>query len=161
MKVLVTGGAGFIGSVLIPELITRGHSVRVLDNLSPQIHGNEPEKSPTASLIKDKVELIVGDVRNRDDWKKSLPNIDCVVHLAAETGTGQSMYEAHHYMDVNVGGTAHLLDLLGTEGSSVNRIVIASSRAIYGEGKYIDKSGNVHFPTGRNESDLKKGVFNP
>ncbi|MGB0917777.1 MAG: NAD-dependent epimerase/dehydratase family protein, partial [Flavobacteriales bacterium] len=71
MKVLVTGGAGFIGSVLIPELLTNGHTVRVLDNLSPQIHGTDPSKSPTASLIKDKVELIVGDVRNRDDWKKS------------------------------------------------------------------------------------------
>lgn len=84
-----------------------------------------------------------------------------MVHLAAETGTGQSMYQAHRYMDVNVSGTAHLLDLLGTEGANVQRIVLASSRAIYGEGKYVDQQGNTHYPAARNEVDLQQGIFNP
>ena len=161
MKILITGGAGFIGSSLALELISRGHAVRVLDNLSPQIHGERPEDSPTYQRIIGKVEFISGDVRNRADWERALPEIDCVVHLAAETGTGQSMYEVHHYMNVNVGGTAHLIDLLKTSGKDVKRLIIASSRAIYGEGRYVDATGAVHFPTGRNESDLAAGIFNP
>ncbi|MCF8275949.1 MAG: NAD-dependent epimerase/dehydratase family protein [Flavobacteriales bacterium] len=161
MNVLITGGAGFIGSSMAVELISRGHSVRILDNLSPQIHGTDPNFSPTLLRVKGKVDLHVGDVTNLDDWKKALQGIDCVVHLAAETGTGQSMYEAHHYMNVNVCGTAHLLDLLSHEGSNVKRIVVASSRAIYGEGKYVDGHGTVHYPVARHETDLKSGVFNP
>lgn len=161
MKILITGGAGFIGSSLALDLISRGHTVRVLDNLSPQIHGDDHSVSPTLLRIKDKVDLVIGDVRNREDWQKVLPEMECVVHLAAETGTGQSMYQAHRYMDVNVSGTANLLDLLSTEGAAVKRMIIASSRAIYGEGKYVDQSDNIHFPTSRQEADLQQGIFNP
>ena len=133
MNILITGGAGFIGSSLALDLISNGHTVYVMDNLSPQIHGANSSASPTLLKIKDKVNFIQGDVNNREHWKLVLPGIDCVVHFAAETGTGQSMYQAHRYMDTNVGGTANLLDLLGKEGCDVKRIVIASSRAIYGE----------------------------
>lgn len=161
MNILITGGAGFIGSSLALDLIGRGHTVRILDNLSPQIHGKNPESSPTYAKIRDKVDVIIGDVTRLEDWKKALPNMECVVHLAAETGTGQSMYQAHRYMDVNVSGTAHLLDLLSTEGADVKRMIIASSRAIYGEGKYVDSEGEVHFPTSRQAADLQQGIFNP
>ena len=161
MNILITGGAGFIGSSLALDLIGRGHKVRILDNLSPQIHGKNPDLSPTYCKVKDQVEVIIGDVTQLEDWKKALPNIECVVHLAAETGTGQSMYEAHRYMDVNVSGTAHLLDLLSEEGAAVKRMIIASSRAIYGEGKYVDNEGVVHFPASRQEADLQQGIFNP
>ena len=161
MNVLITGGAGFIGSSVALELISRGHYVRILDNLSPQIHGTDPNLSPTLLHVRGKVDLLVGDVTNFSDWEQALPGMDCVVHLAAETGTGQSMYEAHHYMNVNVCGTAHLLDLLSNEGSNIKRIVVASSRAIYGEGKYVDGKGNFHYPVARYETDLRSGVFNP
>ena len=161
MKILITGGAGFIGSSLALDLISRGHSVRVMDNLSPQIHGDDQSVSPTLLRIKDKVELVIGDVRNREDWQKVLPEMECVVHLAAETGTGQSMYEVHHYMDANIGGTAHLLDLLDNEGAAVKKLIIASSRAIYGEGKYVDDEGRTHFPVSRFEDNLKQGLYNP
>lgn len=161
MKVLITGGAGFIGSSLALHLISRGHSVRVLDNLSPQIHGDVADNSPTYQEILGKVDFIKGDVRNRADWEKALPQMECVVHLAAETGTGQSMYEVHHYMDVNIGGTAHLIDLLDAQGKDIKRMIIASSRAIYGEGRYVDSDSKIHFPSGRNESDLVSGIFNP
>lgn len=161
MTVLITGGAGFIGSSLALELIEQGYSIRVLDNLSEQIHGQDPKQSATFGKIKDRVEVMVGDVRNANDWKKALTGVTCVVHLAAETGTGQSMYNTHHYFDVNVSGTAHLIDALRTDGNQVERLVIASSRAIYGEGKYEDSKGNTVYPTGRSETDLNKGIFNP
>ena len=108
-RVLITGGAGFIGSNLALKLIHKGHSVIVLDNLSPQIHGDNSEL--LASIVND-YEFVLGDVRNRTDWGKCLEGVDVVVHLAAETGTGQSMYEIEKYIDVNVKGTAILLDIL-------------------------------------------------
>ena len=92
--VLITGGAGFIGSNLALKLVSKGYRVRVLDNLSKQIHGENPdETSPLYNSIKGKVDFINGSVTVREDWLKALDGIECVVHLAAETGTGQSMYE--------------------------------------------------------------------
>ncbi len=161
MNILITGGAGFIGSSLALDLIQRGHSVRILDNLSPQIHGADTSSSPTFLDVREKVDFLIGDVTCIEDWKRALPDMDCVVHLAAETGTGQSMYRVHHYMDVNVNGTAHLLDLLDYEGSGLSRIIIASSRAVYGEGEYVDESDVIHYPSSRNEVDLQNGIFNP
>jgi dTDP-L-rhamnose 4-epimerase len=155
-NILITGGAGFIGSNLSLKLIERDYKITVLDNLSPQIHG---ESSPLYLSIKDKVDFILGDVRNREDWKKALKNIDVVVHLAAETGTGQSMYEITKYIDVNIGGTAHLLDILTNEEHSVKKVVVASSRAIYGEGKYICKTHGVVYPDARLDENLSKGDF--
>ena len=161
MKVLITGGAGFIGSALAIALVRRGDEVTVLDNLSPQIHGEEPRASVLVRRLPDSVRLIEGDVRSRDDWKNALDGQDAVVHLAAETGTGQSMYEIDRYVDVNTRGTSLLLDILAKKeagSDSVRRIVVASSRSIYGEGKYKGRNGYV-YPGARRLEDLESGIF--
>lgn len=160
MIVLITGGAGFIGSHIAKELLKKGYKVTVLDNLLEQIHGADPEKtSPLYCSIKDKVRFIKGDVCNKAVLEQALENVDYVIHLAAETGTGQSMYEIKRYIDVNIGGTALLLDILTNTKHHVKRIVVAESRAIYGEGKYhCDKCGDV-YPTERKDEDMSKGDF--
>src|SRR5678816_28269 len=113
MKILITGGAGFIGSKLALKLVDRGHDVVVMDCLSAQIHGTDPQStSPLYRSIKDKVDIVKGDVCVKEDWEKVLPGIDVLVHLASETGTGQSMYEIQKYTNANVNGTALMLDLL-------------------------------------------------
>lgn len=156
-NILITGGAGFIGSSLSLRLIEKGYSLTVLDNLSPQIHS---ANSPLYNSIKDKVHFIKGSVLNYNDWKKALTDIDVVVHLAAETGTGQSMYEIEKYTDVNVKGTSIFLDILANGKHSVKKMIIASSRSIYGEGKYsCDKDGIV-YPNERKDADMAKGDFN-
>jgi dTDP-L-rhamnose 4-epimerase len=160
MNVLITGGAGFIGSNLALQLLKLGYKVTVLDNLSEQIHGDEASSSLYQS-IKDKVTFIKGDVRNKEDWEKALPNQNIVVHLAAETGTGQSMYEVQKYVDVNINGTALFLDYLVNQKHNVQKVIIASSRAIYGEGKYHCPTHGDVYPTERKELDLSKADFEP
>ena len=159
-KILVTGGAGFIGSNLSLKLIEKGSQVVVLDCLSKQIHGDNPERdSPLYRSIKDKVRFIKGDVMCREDWINSLEGVDCVVHLAAETGTGQSMYEIERYVTVNVGGTALLLDILANNKTTVKRVVVAESRAIYGEGKYCCEQCGIVYPFERQEDDMHQGDY--
>ncbi|MDT3500588.1 NAD-dependent epimerase/dehydratase family protein [Stenotrophomonas maltophilia] len=161
MKVLITGGAGFIGSALARALVARGDQVTVLDNLSPQIHGENPEDSALLASLPAEVTVVRGDVRRREDWLQVLPGQDVVVHLAAETGTGQSMYEIDRYVDVNVRGTSLFLDLIGNKVQgceSVKRVVVASSRSIYGEGRYQGANGPV-YPGARVDADLRDGVF--
>lgn len=160
MKVLITGGAGFIGSNIALKLIKKGYDVVVLDSLSEQIHGVKPEEtSPLYRSIKDKVEFMRGSVANRADWERALKDVDYVIHLAAETGTGQSMYEIEKYVGSNIGGTALLLDILANQPHHVKRVVVAESRAIYGEGKYIcPKCGEV-YPLARKDEDMAKGDF--
>jgi dTDP-L-rhamnose 4-epimerase len=158
-SILISGGAGFIGSSLALALVSRGHKVVVLDKLVSQIHGEDYEASPLYQRIRGKVTFVRGDVTCREDLLKVLPGIDTVVHLAAETGTGQSMYAIRHYADVNVGGTALLLDLIANEGFPVRRLVVASSRAVYGEGKYHCKSHGVHFPKARIDEAMSTGQF--
>ena len=159
-NVLVTGGAGFIGSNVALKLLAKGYNVTVLDNLSKQIHGENPEKtSPLYLSIKDKVNFIKGSVASREDWLKALDGQDAVIHLAAETGTGQSMYEIEKYVDTNIGGTALLLDILTNTKHHVKRVLVAESRAIYGEGKYhCQKCGDV-YPLERCDVDMAKGDF--
>ncbi len=157
--VLITGGAGFIGSRLANFLIAGGHNVRVLDNLSPQIHGLKPESSPLFLSLHNDVEFIHGSVTNRDDLIKAVQGVDTVVHLAAETGTGQSMYAIQHYSDVNVGGTSLLLDLIANHPFPVKKVVVASSRAVYGEGKYLCSHHGFIFPHARSAMDMEKGDF--
>lgn len=159
-NVLITGGAGFIGSNLALKLIEKGYIVTVLDNLSPQIHGENPEE--TSSLyksIKDKVKFILGSVTSQDDWKKALELQDAIIHFAAETGTGQSMYEVQKYVDVNINGTALMLDLLVNGSYPVKKVIVASSRSIYGEGKYISPELGVVYPNHRTEEYMDKGDF--
>jgi dTDP-L-rhamnose 4-epimerase len=158
-KVLITGGAGFIGSNLALKLLTKGYQVTVLDNLSPQIHGEDLTKSPLYNSIKDKVHFVLGSVLSYEDWKKALNDVDVVVHLAAETGTGQSMYEIEKYTDVNVKGTSIFLDILANEKHSVKKMIVASSRSIYGEGKYHCAEHGIVYPTERVDADMAKGVF--
>lgn len=159
-KVLVTGGAGFIGSNVALKLIAKGYSVVVLDSLSEQIHGLNPDQtSPLYMSIKDKVDFVKGDVCKRDDWLKALDGVDYVIHLAAETGTGQSMYEIEKYVGTNIGGTALLLDILANTKHHVKRVVVAESRAIYGEGKYVCPSCGVVYPLERKDEDMSKGDF--
>ena len=159
-KVLVTGGAGFIGSNVALKLITKGYSVVVLDSLSEQIHGSNPDQtSPLYLSIKDKVDFIKGDVCKREDWLKALDGVDYVIHLAAETGTGQSMYEIEKYVGTNIGGTALLLDILANTKHHVKRVVVAESRAIYGEGKYVCPSCGIVYPLERKDEDMSKGDF--
>lgn len=161
MKVLITGGAGFIGSALAITLAARGDEVTVLDSLSPQIHGETPELSALFQRLPEAVRFVKGDVRDRDAWLSVLDGQEIVVHLAAETGTGQSMYEIDRYVDVNVRGTSLMLDILAKKeagSDTVRRLVVASSRAIYGEGKYQGCNGFV-YPEARLSKDLSAGIF--
>ncbi len=160
MRVLITGGAGFIGSHIALNLIDKGYEVTVLDNLLEQIHGVDPDyTSPLYCSIKDKVRFIKGDVCDKALLELALEDVDYVIHLAAETGTGQSMYEIKRYIDVNIGGTALLLDILTNSKHHVKRVVVAESRAIYGEGKYhCQKCGDV-YPIERKDEDMAKGDF--
>ena len=159
--VLITGGAGFIGSNVTLKLIEKGVRVTVLDNLSPQIHGDNPDKtSPLYKSIRDKVTFIKGSVTNKEDWGKALEGVDTILHLAAETGTGQSMYEIEKYVNVNIGGTAILLDILANEKTNVKRVVVAESRAIYGEGRYwSDELKTYVYPEERPEESMSCGDF--
>lgn len=160
MRVLITGGAGFIGSHIALKLIDKGYEVTVLDNLLEQIHGANPDKtSPLYNSIKEKVRFIKADVCDIEALEEGLKDADYVIHLAAETGTGQSMYEIKRYVDVNIGGTALLLNLLTNIKNQVKRVIVAESRAIYGEGKYhCVQCGDV-YPTERKDDDLAKGDF--
>ncbi|MES2427320.1 MAG: NAD-dependent epimerase/dehydratase family protein [Bacteroidota bacterium] len=159
-NILITGGAGFIGSNLALQLIKKGYNVTILDNLSPQIHGDDPDSSsPLYINIKNKVKFIKGTVTSKQDWEKSLKDQEIVVHLAAETGTGQSMYQIQKYVDVNINGTAILLDLLTNQKHSVKKVIIASSRSIYGEGKYKCVEQGIVYPKHRISADMDKGDF--
>lgn len=156
MKILITGGAGFIGSHLTQSLVAAGHNVTVLDTLSPQIHG---ENCPLVAKVRACATLVVGDVRNREDWLKVLPEQEAIVHLAAETGTGQSMYEIDRYVDVNLRGTGIMLDILANMPHTVHKMLIASSRSIYGEGKALCPKCGPVYPGDRNDADMRAGDF--
>lgn len=159
-NVLITGGAGFIGSNLALKLIDKGYNITILDNLSRQIHGDNPEiSSPLYNSIKGKVTFIKGCVTKKKDWIKALKNQNYIIHLAAETGTGQSMYCIERYVNVNIGGTALMLEILSNVKHKIHKIIVASSRSIYGEGKYIDTNGRIVYPKCRLESDMLSGNY--
>jgi dTDP-L-rhamnose 4-epimerase len=158
-NILITGGAGFIGSRLALRLRETGHQVTVLDNLSPQIHGAEPLQSALYRAVLGKVRFVHGDVCDSAVLSTAMAGQEVVVHLAAETGTGQSMYQIGRYCSVNVGGTANLLDLLANTKHTVKRFIVASSRAVYGEGCYQTPAGDFVYPGSRIASDMSAGDF--
>jgi dTDP-L-rhamnose 4-epimerase len=147
-RILITGGAGFIGSHLAKTLLRQGHSVRILDNLLDQVHrgGQMQTRLPA------EIEIVVGDVRDEDAVDRALRGIEQVVHLAAEVGVGQSMYEIERYVSVNDVGTAVLMQHLSRR--PVERIVVASSMSIYGEGLYRDSSGRIY-------ESVRRGTIRP
>ncbi len=137
MRILVTGGAGFIGSHLVDALVAEGHDVRVYDSLVPQVHGRSQiadRKSP--AYLNPKAQFIYGDVRDANALRQALRGVEVVFHQAAEVGVGQSMYEITRYVNANTGGTAVLLELLANEPHTVQKLIVASSMSIYGEGAY-------------------------
>ncbi|KWV68416.1 NAD-dependent epimerase/dehydratase family protein [Pseudomonas paracarnis] len=161
-KVLVTGGAGFIGSHLIPKILGSGMTVRVLDPLTVQVHGLLP--TDLDWLNQENVEFIRGSVTSMTDWATALQGVDAVIHLAAETGTGQSMYEVARYNEVNSQGTALMFDVLGKMADHrVKRVILSSSRSVYGEGAYVNPAQpQVRIcPLARTGEALSKGQWEP
>jgi len=159
MNILITGGAGFIGSWLIEALVASGHQMVVVDNLSPQIHGAIPQ-AQMPWLCNKAVEFIRADIRDYAVMDKALARVDAVVHLAAETGTGQSMYQISHYYDVNQQATASLFEAIGTKHRHIKRVILASSRSIYGEGAYT-LNGDLYVPQPRSQEHMNRGEFEP
>jgi len=152
-RILITGGAGFIGSHLADELLAAGYEVRVLDSLVPQVHGEATAAPP--SYLSNEVELLVGDVRDAAVVRDALDGVDAVCHLAAMVGVGQSMYDVVRYTDVNTVGTATLLETLIRR--RVERLVVASSMSIYGEGLYRTADGQPVVMAGRSAEQLRSG----
>lgn len=161
MKILVTGGAGFIGSWLVNSLSQAGHKITVIDNLSPQIHGAVPKSNDIEWLQNDpNVHFVRADVRDALAMDAALASVEAVVHLAAETGTGQSMYQIAHYYDVNQQATAAMFEAIATRHRHIRKVVLASSRSIYGEGAYALGS-QVTVPAPRDIERLNQGLFEP
>ncbi|MDB4988508.1 MAG: UDP-glucose 4-epimerase [Myxococcaceae bacterium] len=150
-RVLITGGAGFIGSHLGDALVKLGHRVRALDAMLPQVHGDSQQRP---EYLAPDIELQVGDVRDPDAVRRALDGVDVVVHFAARVGVGQSMYEIEDYVDTNNRGTAVLLDQLAKR--PVKKLLVASSMSIYGEGLYRSRNGLASNVVRRAE-DLKSG----
>lgn len=156
-KVLVTGGAGFIGSHTVDLLLERGCQVRVFDNLEPQVHG---EIDTPPDYLTREAEFIRGDVLDREALRKAMEGCDAIIHDAAMVGVGQSQYQVHRYTNVNTTGTAMLLDILVNEKTSVERLLVASSMSIYGEGMYRRPSdGQNVFPFLRPDDQLEQRDF--
>ena len=130
-RVLVTGGAGFIGSFLVDALIVRGYQVRILDNLDPQVH---PDGKPP-NYLNEEAEFIHDDVCNYEGLKRTIKDVKIIFHEASAVGVGQSQYQVKKYVDVNVGGTANLLDILVNFKHKVEKIIVAASMSSYGEGR--------------------------
>lgn len=161
-KILVTGGAGFIGSEIVKQLSAHDeYEIRVLDALTKQIHGNNPEKSYLFQSIKDCCDFIRGDVRDFTTVQKALEGVDVVLHLAAETGTGQSMYMINQYNEVNVMGLSNIFQALSLKGESntIRKVILSSSRSVYGEGEYQCPNCGVVYPRGRKTKDMMQGDF--
>ena len=152
LKILVTGGVGFIGSHIVDALIDQGHTVRVYDNLDPQVHGKSQQ---IPEYFNKKAEFIKGDIRDKDALKQAIEDIDIIFHEAAAVGVGQSMYQVEKYVDVNTRGTGVLLDILVNKPNKVKKVIVASSMSIYGEGAYKCKKCGIVYPKLRSKEQLK------
>ncbi|MFW6058068.1 MAG: NAD-dependent epimerase/dehydratase family protein [Persicimonas sp.] len=161
-NILITGGAGFIGSHLADELLERGHRVRVLDNFSPQVHGKEVHGDSRPTYLDERVEVIEGDVRDAQAVDRAVDGVDVVYHLAAAVGVGQSMYEVEQYTSVNNVGTAVLLEGLierSKTAQPVERLIVASSMSLYGEGLYRTPDDRVIQDAKRSAAQLEQGQW--
>ena len=158
-KILIIGGAGFIGSNITAKLFEKGYAVTIFDSFSPQIHGDK-KNSQLYKSVKDIAKIITGDVCNKKDWCNIIKGHDAVIYLAAETGTAQSMYEITKYNQTNILGLSNFYENLITSKHSLKKIIIASSRSIYGEGKYYSEKYGFVYPSSRNERDLLNQDFN-
>ena len=152
-RILVTGGAGFIGSHIVDALVKDGHIVRVLDNLEPQVHSEVP------GYLNADADFVRGDIRSEGAIKKALKDIEVVFHHTAAVGVGQSMYQIHKYVDINAGGTAKLLDTIVNGKYSIEKLVVASSMSIYGEGAYSCGRCGIVYPKQRTEHQLESGEW--
>ena len=155
MKILVTGGAGFVGSFIVDELLKKGHQVTILDNIEPQVHpeGKKPGYlNPLATLI-------TGDVNDANLLNLAVADADVIFHKAAMVGVGQSMYQIARYTKANVMGTATLLDILANTKHSVKKVIVASSMSTYGEGAYLNSSGERVRPALRGEGQMQRGEW--
>ena len=152
-KVLITGGAGFIGSNVAKVLIEEGYEITILDNFLHQIHGN---KNNLSKELEGRVKLIIGDVADKIVLYEALHGQDSVIHYAAETGTGQSMYAVSHYTNVNIQATANLCDYIINEEHQIKSVIVASSRSIYGEGKYNSPEHGIVFPNSRTFNNVNE-----
>jgi dTDP-L-rhamnose 4-epimerase len=153
-RILVTGGAGFIGSHLADHLLARGARVRALDSLVPQVHG---ESGTRPSYLHPEVELLVGDVRDTALVRRALAGVDAVVHLAARVGVGQSMYQIADYVGANDVGSSVLLEAIAAH--PVRRLVVASSMSVYGEGLYLDATGSPVEDADRDVESLRRAAW--
>lgn len=149
-RILITGGAGFVGSHLADQLLAAGYRVRVLDNLTEQVHGS----NGWPAYLDERVERVWADIRDAGKVQEALQGISAVFHFAAAVGVGQSMYEIEHYVDVNNRGTAVLLEALARQ--PVKKLIVASSMSLYGEGMYQNKTGKIFSPTERSSSSLQE-----
>ena len=154
-QILITGGAGFVGSHLADGLLAAGHRVRILDDLTPQVH-----QQGTPDYLSRDVELVVGDVRDPNRLREVLTGVNVVFHFAATVGVGQSMYEISRYMSVNTQGTAELLQAILDNGIALDKLIVASSMSVYGEGQYeCTTCGIAVFPSVRPVSKLKVAAW--
>lgn len=158
-KVLITGAAGFIGTHLVQRLLEDGLSIRALDNLSPQIHG--PDGDFPKWRAHQQVEIVRASVTDPQIWGSALEGVDSVVHLAAETGTGQSMYQVSHYNAVNSQATAQMMEAIAQRGTAIGRIVLSSSRSIYGEGAFTCTACGLDpaYPQARTAEAMRRGEW--
>jgi dTDP-L-rhamnose 4-epimerase len=154
MKILITGGAGFIGKWVVEKLPVDSEVV-IIDSIDEQVHKTFPDFAPE---IKARAICIKDDIQNIELYKDTIEGTDIVIHLASQTGTGQSMYEISRYVLQNVNGTAKLLELIASLNKKPSRMILSSSRAVYGEGAYTDGE-EVYYPTGREQGALAKGLW--
>ena len=155
-KILVTGGAGFIGSHLVDALLAAGHEVRILDALEPQVHGDLRARGEVPDYLNPAAELILGDIRNPEVVQRALSGIDVLFHEAALVGVGQSMYEIARYTDVNASGAAVVLQAVANLPQRPRKMIVASSMSIYGEGAYVCPAHGRVFPRLRETAQLQQ-----
>ncbi len=161
MNCLIIGGAGFIGTRTALGLLSKGHAVRILDIFDPQIHGRDLASSELLATISGRARVSVGDVRDLAAVGRALEEAEAIFYFASRTGTGQSMYQVRGYADVNVLGAAVLAEEIARRRSRIRRVIVSSSRAVYGEGAYLCPQHGRVFPQSRSIKDLEGGRFTP